>query len=254
MATSVPPETALIGPAVIAACISSVVAMVGFFVSTWNAKRLSRERLDADHRLAKRKIKADIALADRRLNADLELAEKKFILDEAFAARKRKTEFAEEILADIYRLRTIFEVARSPSGVWFKASIKRETDETDAIARYRTAIYWPIDHLTSSETNEFLAQLASRRLRFATYFGPEGDKPFLELEAIQAEIFDAALNLVKNYRDIPLQEPPEKATWERTIGLVRQTAGEDAITSRLETAIANIENFCRPYLAQEVGE
>jgi hypothetical protein len=75
----------------------------------------------------------------------------------------------------------------------------------------------------------------------------------LELAAIQAEIFDAALNLVKNYWDTPLREPPEKATWERTIGLVHQAIEEDAITSRLEAAIANIENFCRPHLAQEVA-
>ena len=108
-------ESAWLGPAVIAACVSGFVAIVGFFASTKTARTLHRERLETDRKLAERKIEADLALADRKLSADIALAEKKVALDRASLTRQRKTAFAEEIFSAFYEAREIIIAARSPA-------------------------------------------------------------------------------------------------------------------------------------------
>src|SRR6202030_3285223 len=53
-------------------------------------------------------------LADRKAAADIALAERKLALDRALEAWKRRTEFAEVVLADFYQAQRIIEEARSP--------------------------------------------------------------------------------------------------------------------------------------------
>jgi hypothetical protein len=83
---------------------------------------MHRERLDLDRELAERRASADIALAERKVS-----------LDHALEAWKRRTEFAEAVLADFYQAKQIIEEARSP-GVMGDEGSKRpklpgETEE-----------------------------------------------------------------------------------------------------------------------------
>ena len=48
--------TILIGPAVVAAVISSIVTVIGFFITTRAAKAMHREKLAFDQKLAERKF------------------------------------------------------------------------------------------------------------------------------------------------------------------------------------------------------
>ena len=78
--------TILIGPAVVAAVISSIVTVIGFFITTRAAKAMHREKLAFDQKLAERKFEFE-------------------------------KELAEEVLADFYKAREIILEARSPGSI-----------------------------------------------------------------------------------------------------------------------------------------
>ena len=107
--------TSLIGPAVVAAVVSGVVSVVGLVVSTRTARVIHTEKLAFDPDLAERKFAFDKDLAERKVAADTALADKKLTLDRTFAAWKRQTELAEQVLADFYEARDIIAAARSPA-------------------------------------------------------------------------------------------------------------------------------------------
>ena len=70
----------LTGPVIVAAIISSAVAVTGFFISRGTLLRMHREKLFDDIDMAKRKVELDLESA----------------------ARKRQQELAEEVLAGFY--------------------------------------------------------------------------------------------------------------------------------------------------------
>jgi hypothetical protein len=156
---------------------------------------------------------------------------------------KRKAELAEEVLADFYRVPLIFEWVRSKGGFGGEGETRKAMPgETSDETRYRNAIYVPIERL--SKENEFFGQMSARRFRFKALF--DTDKPFADLAAIQNEIIVAARMLIITYRDAPIQEPPQKAEWETTIGW--GFAEKDPIDLRLKDIVAEAERLCRPYL------
>jgi hypothetical protein len=118
--------------------------LVGAAISSRTQRSTNNERLATDQKLAERKIEADIALAQRKLEADLVLAEKKIELDQNFAAWKRNTDFAEEILSDFYEARDIINGARSP-GIFGNEGESREKElwETDDDTRQLNSFYAP---------------------------------------------------------------------------------------------------------------
>ena len=99
--------TSLVGPAVVAAVISGLVATVGIWISARTARRIHTEKLRFDREEAERtivrevevteaKIKADNALVERRFEVDQKLAERRFAYDCRFNDHKRRVELAEE--------------------------------------------------------------------------------------------------------------------------------------------------------------
>jgi hypothetical protein len=95
--------TSLIGPAVVAAAISSVVASIGILISARTTKAVHGERLAFEREQA-----------ERRANAEIALAERKFTLDQQLSDHKRRVELAEAVLSDFYRIEEIYRVARGP--------------------------------------------------------------------------------------------------------------------------------------------
>ena len=55
----------LIGPAVVAAVISSTIAIIGFVLNRSTTLKTHAEKLTFDRELAERKVAADIALAEK---------------------------------------------------------------------------------------------------------------------------------------------------------------------------------------------
>ena len=103
--------TSLVGPAVVAAGVSGVVSVAGFFVSARTARSIHTERLTLDK-----------DLAERRFNYEKELAERKFQYEREFHDHKRRVELAETILAEFLQISDVIQNARSPGGYWDEGS------------------------------------------------------------------------------------------------------------------------------------
>jgi hypothetical protein len=229
----------LIGPAVIAAVISGLIAIIGFAITTWNARRLHREKLDFDRDLAERKASADVALA-----------EKKLALDRAFAAWKRRTEFAEEVLGDFYQARDIIQSARSPGGFGDEGNTRvKEGWETEGDTRLLNSYFRTLERL--DKKTEFFAQLLARRYRFIAIFGPEAAKPYDDFWRLRGEIIVAIQMLLQTHRQRDLGSlPQDRKTWETTMGWVH--TAQDPIEVRLNQIIEEIEKTCRPAIQEVV--
>ena len=222
--------TTLIGPAVIAAVISSIVTVIGFFITTRAAKAMHREKLDFDRELAKCKVAADIALT-----------EKKLALDRALADLKRRTELAEQVLADFYKARDLFEAAQSIYAFAGEGGSRtRDTNETPGETQSRNGLYAPDERL--SKHIDFFSELHARRYRFMALFGIDAGKPFGSLLQAHNQIALATSALLDPRRKLrdEVREKYESQIWNYV--------ENDPIKQIVTQAVIDIETICRPVL------
>jgi hypothetical protein len=199
--------TTLIGPAVIAAVISGVVAVVGFFITTRAATAMHREKLAFDRQLA-----------ERRFEFDRDLAKQKFQYDRDLHDHKRRVELAEEVLSDFYQAHDIINTARSPGSFAHEGATRQKAEwESEDDTSTLNAYFATYERLRNKA--EFFAQLHARRYRFMAHFGLEAAKPYDELHKIYNEIVIAVRMLVNTYRRrTEGLLPKNREAWERTIG------------------------------------
>jgi hypothetical protein len=137
--------TSLIGPAVVAAVIAGIISVITLLMNRATTLTTHLQRLAFEREQAERKTSADIALA-----------EKKLALDRAFAAWKRRTEFAEEVLGDFYQARDVIESARSPGGFGDEGSTReKEGWETEGDTRLLNSYFRTLERL--DKKTEFFA-------------------------------------------------------------------------------------------------
>ena len=131
-----------------------IAAAVSIIVAANNRSTLQemhRERLNLDR-----------DLADRRTNADIALAERKVALDRALEAWKRRTEFAEVVLADFYQAQRIIDEARSPGSMGNEGSTRpKVAGETEDEERTLNAYFVTAERLNNR--SEFFAQHSNPR-------------------------------------------------------------------------------------------
>jgi hypothetical protein len=217
----------LIGPAVVAALVS----LIGLAFSVQTTRAIHRERLDTDRQLA-----------ERRLQADIGLAERKFHLDRAMADWKRRTELAEQVLADFYKAHNLFLSARSPLALTGEgASRKRDEHETESEARHRDAIYAPFERL--QKDIDFFSDLHARRYRFKALFGPAAAEPFLAFVSSYNEIAIATRALLRSPGP---QDEALRNKFESAIGWT--VLEKDHVRQKLDKAVSDMEAICRPVL------
>jgi hypothetical protein len=102
------------------------------------------------------------------------------MLDRALASWKRRTEFAEEVLADFYKARDIIEAARSPGGFADEGTTRKQQSwETEDDTRTLNAYFRTIERVSAH--TDFFSQLFSRSHRFIALFGGDAGKPFDDL-------------------------------------------------------------------------
>jgi hypothetical protein len=231
--------TTLIGPAVVAGVIAAAVSIIVAVINRATLRAMHRERLDLDR-----------DLADRRANADIALAERKVVLDRALEAWKRRTEFAEVVLADFYQAHRIIEEARSPGSMGDEGSKRPKLPgETEDETRTLNAYFATAERL--NHRSEFFAQLHSRRYRFIAYFGHEAAKPYDDLHKIYAEILVAVGMLLNTHRQRDMGFMPQGIDeWRGTIGW--GSSEKDTIPARLTAIVEAIEKTCRPVI-QEIA-
>jgi len=163
---------------------------------------------------------------------------------------RRKTELAEEVLAQFYRARDVLTWARFPASEddedegrdEVRAGSGADDDELE-----RSEIFTPVDRLTKE--SQVFSELQASRYRFMAYFGEEAARPFEEIRAIHTEIIDSAHNLIRTYGEDPTgSEEAERDQWEAAIGWGE---GEgDPLKKRLDSAVKAIEQTCRPLIEE----
>jgi hypothetical protein len=122
----------LIGPAMVAAGVSGVIAIVGSVTTARKLRRLQADRLEFDFALAAHKLNLDNTLAAVRAAAER--------YDRDLSELKRTTDLAERAVAEFYQVKDIVAAARSPNG--FGARPPRDTVENPELP-----VFGRIDHI-----------------------------------------------------------------------------------------------------------
>lgn len=231
--------TTLIGPAVVAAVISSIVTVIGFFITTRAAKAMHREKLDFDRELAERKFEFEKKLAERR-----------FKYDRALHDHKRRVELAEEVLADFYEAREIIFEARSPGSIRADEGDTRpkmDGETPEETKQYN--VYFLVSERLSKH-GDFFARPQARKYRFIAHFGVGAVEPYNDLFQIVGEIRTAVHMLTVTHK---MDKTPERETnhtkWCATIF---RGADEDDISKRLDAIVRAIKETCRSAIQEAV--
>ncbi|MDG9790509.1 hypothetical protein [Brucella anthropi] len=224
----------LIGPALVAAIVSGIVAIVGAVLNRKTLLQMHGENLAADAALHKSKVDADRALTEAKFKYDRELA-----------VWKRKTEIAEEVLADAYKASAIFDAARQPFSLVGEGAsrLNRGVGETEAETSYRDAVYTPYERLVKER--DFFTSMHSKHYRFMAYFGNQAGEPFLVFLRCYNEIRHATEALLSPGVNGYSQQL--RAKYEERIGW--GTGDEDRMKNRLNEAVTALEGICRPIVS-----
>lgn len=155
---------------------------------------------------------------------------------------RRKTELAEEVLAQVYRARDVLTWARTPV-VGEEAGAERTTRSVS----WNQALSAPIERIT--EESELFSQLHANRYRFIAYFGEAASSAFEEIRSVHAEVVAAAGELVRDSADPAGNGEAQREIWEGAIGWGQRE--DDRIPARLDHAVRQIEQICLPLIQGE---
>lgn len=162
------------------------------------------------------------------------------------AIGRRKVEVAEDVLAGFYRVREIIFDARAPF-VRAQEMQAGEGEDPELIAK---SGYAPWRRIKSQWP--FLMEWRSKRHTFAAWFGRESSTPYDEIERVLTEIRAAVESLVEHH-----EVPHSTIEYRDFIQFTRRIAfrttppkEEDAVTKRVDDAVAAVEATCRPVIEE----
>lgn len=227
-----------IGPAVIAAAVSGIIAVIGLFVNRATTVTLHQSKLDADQRLAERKIEADITLAKR-----------KFEYDRHQAIFKRRFELAEILLAEAYRYRSLMKFVRNGASFGAEGETRPAAEyESENVKRQRNNYYVPQERIHAQD--EFLSAMFARRTTAQALFGEDADKAF--------DLFNRAIHRVrvasgllvdwtKDHQEVDkdLMKKLRDDIWEP----MAEHNKTNEIGAMIDEGVELLEKLCKPVLA-----
>lgn len=232
----------LLRSAVLAALISSVVAGIGFWVSSKTAQKINADKLKLDKELAEHK-----ALAER------ELTQRKFELDRELSIAKRKAEVAEHVLACFYRLRRAFEIIRSPA-IWANEIIPEEGVPQDIIENDGYSVMRRMRQYDS-----LFAELESLRFTYGALFGAAATEPFDHAIRLQSQVFHAAQHIMQYRHEQNAENLRGHLRNMRRIAFALTQLDDDGNETPDRTAemllqiIGRVEADCQPALASALA-
>jgi hypothetical protein len=231
----------LLAPVVVAAVISALVAMIGFWVSA----RIVRNAEDERAAFEREQV-------ERRVYAEISLAEEKTAFDRTYEIWKRRTELAERVLADFYKARDVIEACRFPAAFPEEGKTpEKKPWESDEDTRILNTYVRTAERLWRQA--DFFSQLVAHQYHFMALFGHHTGKPFIELSQIRSEILSAVNMLILTYEDRALGNMPDsRKKWEEIIG--RRLTDQDPIGIRLNRVVEDISSICRPIILEERTE
>lgn len=152
---------------------------------------------------------------------------------------RRKTELAEEVLAQFYRARDVLTWARTP------AVREQAAPANDARGvSWNQALSAPIERIT--EESELFSQLHANRYRFIAYFGEGASSAFEEIRSVHGEVVAAAGELVRDNAKPAAEGEPQRKVWEGAIGWGQLR--DDRTSARVDDAVRRIEQICLPLI------
>lgn len=239
--------SSLIRPAVVAAAIAAIVSVLLSERRLKVESRLAERRFNFEREQAEQKFKYDVGVTEAKIRADVTLAEKKFEFDRAAVAWRRRYELAEQVLSAAYEARDALNWARvrvifSGEGETRQADI----DESEELKRRRNSYFVPLERLARSAKS--FATLETLRYAMSTHFGQDAVKPIREFSQVHNEITAAAGHLIElaSWGDGPTAreslQPFRDTLWGQR---------PDSIDRRIDAAIVEIKNLCRPTLSEK---
>ena len=157
---------------------------------------------------------------------------------------RRKTELAEEVLAQFYHARDVFTWARTPA--------VHDPDGGDGGERGPSkaqALSAPIERITNE--SELFSALQAGRYRFIAYFGQRAAEPFEAIRAVHAEVIAAAGDLIRDNGGAGSECDARRGGWEDSIGWGENP--HDRVAARVDEAVRRIEQICLPLIQEETG-
>jgi hypothetical protein len=239
--------TSLIGPAVVAAAISSLVSGIGIYISARTTRAIHSEKLAFDREQGERRAAAELSLAERKSTADIALAEKKLAFDKALGIWRRRYELAEQVLSTSYEARDVFMWVRSPAGFTGEGETRKAGEnEGDKLRERRDSYFVPVERLTREK--KIFSTIQALRYAVAAHFGADAVKPLSAITEVYHAIPTAAEILIQLTHD----DDDHRSVIQNMAPLL-ETLGRksrpDATDKKIADAIEQIEAFCRPVLS-----
>ncbi|MCX5638581.1 MAG: hypothetical protein NTX52_12955, partial [Planctomycetota bacterium] len=147
-------------------------------------------------------------------------------------------------------------VVRSPLGFGGEGTTRKpQEDETPTQKSARDAAYVVFERFEPHQ--ELFSKLHAMRYRFMAQIGREAANPFDDLRKIRLEIFSAARRLSRLWAEdvsslLDEQQSQHFEKREKYEAIFWDTFDEnDPINPRLDKAISDIENICRPIIMEK---
>jgi hypothetical protein len=223
--------------------------MVGSLISWGVQERLLKRRIEFDKSLAERRLAVDTELAERKFSFDTQLTERRFSQEKMQVLHRRRFEFAEGLLADVYQFRDMMRYARA--GVSFGGEGKTrapQDGESDAVKSSRDTYFIPIERL--QRQNDFLSKFFARQYTAVAHFGSDATTAFKLLSQSITTLQTASSVLITTVgfpnNDNNLIQELQGDLWA---GYAKARKEEDKIETQIDQAVNIIERFCQPVLA-----
>lgn len=159
---------------------------------------------------------------------------------------RRRAELAEHTLATFYEARDIISAARFPGSSGEEGSSRqRRANKTENEARYKNALYVPVERLTRQA--EFWGKFEAAHYSFMVLFGEEAARPFETVRQIKNRVMISAGMLVRTYGQVNEEREDrqsQRERWEAYIGW--GVTEEDEVAREVDGAVSAIERVCKP--------
>jgi hypothetical protein len=227
---------------VVAAVITSIVAGIGFLVSSATARRINEDKLKLDRELAAKKADAELALAER-----------KAALDRGVTLARRKSEVAEKVLADFYEVRRALEAIRSPM-IWAEEMVQEDGVDDDVVKNDGYAV-----RRRMRQHADLFSRLEATRFSFGALFGHAAVTPYDRLVRVHNQVFHAAGDLLRYRNQVDLGNTKDHLRAMRRVAFALTQIGDDGgelpdpIGSEVEAIVEQVEATCRPALEAGVA-
>lgn len=221
-------------PAVTAALVAGVVAllvMIGNAIINW---LLHRSKLTFDRTLAR-----------ERFEFEKSIAERKTALDREIHLWKRNAEFAEQALTSFYEARNRIQAIRSPASFNSENNDRIGRDAENQAVRDARDTYYPYVRRVRDQS-AFFSTFYAMRFRAAALFGLEAEQPYANMWNVVIRLKVAAERLTADAGQ-PAPHQRQQERHQRLEDIIWEGAADpDPVAADVMSAVETAERLFRP--------